>query len=302
MHFFDNTEIKEYSALAERALKDAFESARNRNKVSRIDRSVLTATKSRYLYAANHKSRVIWGRAISEQVARFFRHVDGIEHDQQIYLVTLVHSDCVTAISDTAPDIEHFKAYLRSGLQGHSYLGAIEPAYYSNVQAGIGAQVNRKRCIFWHIHVLLWGVSKRECRQLIKKLNLSGRYQPIIEGFRGAHRKLVAQGDLPTVTGYIFKPPGLGYRLGQTTREEYGRLETRLHQNTSPLRPGERINLFCAMSGLYLDRLALAGGEGVPLLAAAKKQALKASGYARMISDERNRKRRRPGGSCRSRI
>jgi hypothetical protein len=296
MHFFDNTEINEYSALADRALKDAFESARNRNKVSRIDRSVLTATKSRYLYAANHKSRVIWGKAISEQVAEFFCHGDGIEHDQRIYLVTLVHADCVTAISDTAPDIECFKKHLRHGLRGHSFLGAIEPAYYSNVQAGIGAQVNRKKCVFWHIHVFLWGVTARECRELINRLNLSGRYQPIIDGFKGAHRKLIKRGDLPAVTGYIFKPPGLGYRLGQTIREEYGRLETRLHQNTSPLRPGERINLFCAMSGLYLDGLALAGGEGVPLLAAAKKQALKVSGYARMMSDERARKRRRSGG------
>ncbi len=292
MEFFEKTEIKEYSSLADASLTSAFETARNRNNVSRGDRRLLNNSASRHLHAVNHKARVIWGRAVSQEIAEFFCP-DGTEHRERVYLVTLVHADCVTAISDRTPDIERFKAYLRHGLRGHSYLGAIEPAYYSNVQAGIGAQVNRKRCIFWHIHVLLWGVSTRECRRLINRLNRSGRYEPIIEGFRGAHRKLVAQGDLPTVTGYIFKPPGLGYRLGQTTREEYDRLETRLHQNTSPLRPGERINLFCAMSGLYLDRLALAGGEGVPLLAAARKQALKVSGYARTMSDERTLKRRR---------
>jgi hypothetical protein len=240
---------------------------------------------------------MIWGKAISDQIADCFCRDDGIEQDRRIYLVTLVHADCVTAISDTAPCIKGFLDYLRSGLRGYSYLGAIEPAYYSNVQAGIGARASQRKCVFWHLHVLLWGVTARECRQLVKKLNLSGRYQPIIQGFKGVHRKLIKHGDLPVVTGYIFKPPHLGYRLWQTSWEEYGRLATRLHQNTSLLRPGERINLFCAMSGLYLDRLALAGGEGVPLLAAARKQALKASGYTRMISDERIRKRRQSGRS-----
>jgi len=45
-------------------------------------------------------------------------------------------------------------------------------------------------------------------------------------------------------------------------------------QGKSPLRPGERITLFHTMKGHYLDQLAVAGGEGVGLLARAKRRAL----------------------------
>lgn len=295
MQFFERTEIETFSKLAEVGLSKAMEGARNRTKVSRGDQALTGNMASRYLPAVNHRARVIWGRALADAIGGKFCPDHGVNHNQPVYLVTLVHSDCATAISDTEPEVDRFKAHLRYGLRGCSYLGAIEPAYYSNVEVGIGATTRERRCIFWHLHVLLWGVTDHECRQLIKMLNRSGRYQPIVSEFKGAHRKLVQQGDLPAVVGYIFKPPGVAYRLWQTTAQKYDQPTFKMHQHTSPLRPGERVNLFCAMSGLYLDQLALAGGEGVSLLATAKKQALKVGGYNRLMSHERSEKRRRAG-------
>lgn len=293
MRFFKNTMIAEYSALADTALKEAFESVRHRSKVSHRAQRLTGNMASRYLHAVSHKARAIWGKSISAEIARFFCPDGELQHCQRIYLVTLVHSECVTAISDTQPDVERFKAYLRYGLRGYSYLGSVEPAYYTNVQVGIGAKIEDRQCIFWHLHVLLWGSSKQKCGRLIRKLNESGRYQPIIREFRGAHRKLVRQGDLPTVLGYIFKPPGVAYRLWQAERLRYDKPVRRLRQATSSLRPGERINLFNAMSDLYLDQLAVAGGEGVALLAAAKKTARRRSGYEKILAQERMDKRRR---------
>jgi hypothetical protein len=50
-----------------------------------------------------------------------------------------------------------------------------------------------------------------------------------------------------------------------------GEVKARFVQRKSKLRKGQRISLFHAMKGLHLDRMAVAGGEGVPMLARAKR-------------------------------
>jgi hypothetical protein len=53
-----------------------------------------------------------------------------------------------------------------------------------------------------------------------------------------------------------------------------GQALTSYMQGKSKLRPGERITLFHTMKNHYLDKLAVAGGDGVALLARAKRRAL----------------------------
>ena len=54
-----------------------------------------------------------------------------------------------------------------------------------------------------------------------------------------------------------------------------GEIVWRFKQRTSDLRPGERLTLLQLMKDMYLDRFALAGGEGAAILRRAKRRALR---------------------------
>jgi hypothetical protein len=94
------------------------------------------------------------------------------------------------------------------------------------------------------------------------------------------------QGDLPKVLGYLLKSPSVAYRVSRTDMQQPngdwlltddGEVKAKFFQHKAALRPGERIQLFHAMKNHYLDQLALAGGQGRPLLAEAKRLALSGS-------------------------
>jgi hypothetical protein len=81
----------------------------------------------------------------------------------------------------------------------------------------------------------------------------------------------------------MLKSPRSAYRLsrleekgpdGEVQTDISGQPLTSYMQGKSELRPGERISLFHALKDHYLDQLAVAGGEGVGLLARAKRRAL----------------------------
>ena len=77
--------------------------------------------------------------------------------------------------------------------------------------------------------------------------------------------------------GYMLKSPRKAYRLYRADRATAadGDVIQAFTQKKTPLRPGERITLFHQLKDQYLDRLALAGGEGVDILRRAKRQALR---------------------------
>ena len=75
----------------------------------------------------------------------------------------------------------------------------------------------------------------------------------------------------------MLKSPRKAYRLYRADRATAadGDVIQAFTQKKTPLRPGERITLFHQLKDQYLDRLALAGGEGVDILRRAKRQALR---------------------------
>jgi hypothetical protein len=291
MRFFKNTEIETYSWIANDLLKQAFETARNRNSVTIHDRRRIEQLNTEHLSAVNHQSRLTWGEATSQQLAGYFCFPGSVDHNQPVFFITLCDVGCATSVNNTNPDLARFKSHLRAGLRGLSYFGAVEPAYYTNVQKG--ARVKRKRCVFWHLHAQVWGITAQEFDQLVAKLEASGRYRAIAETLPGAHGVEIQQGDLPTMTGYIFKPPANSYRLSRLRFKHRGVPVVYFKQGKSPLRPGERVRLFLMMKDLCLDELALAGGDGVALLASAKKAAWAVSGFSRILAAERALKRMR---------
>jgi hypothetical protein len=151
------------------------------------------------------------------------------------------------------------------------------------VNLQVGVRFQGKRCLFWHLHAIVWGISRKKLRLSLKKQEALGRFVAIAQGFRGTHAKKVKQGDLPKVVGYMLKSPGVAYRVsrmdlkqpdGEPLVNGDGEVQAKYFQRKAKLRKGERINLFHAMKHLTLDQLAVAGGEGRKLLANAKRIAL----------------------------
>ena len=90
MTFFQQTKISIHERTSESNLRRAFQEARNRHTVSRGDPGLLHSSHRHQLLAVNRYSRVCFGRAVSDQLSRFFCFPDRVEHNQPIFLVTLV--------------------------------------------------------------------------------------------------------------------------------------------------------------------------------------------------------------------
>jgi hypothetical protein len=279
--FFIDTRITFYEQQNERRICEAFQEARNRKTVSRTDKALIKYRERDSLAAVNSFSRVIWAKALCGEIEQQLCFEESTDHKQDIFFVTLVDRSCATTMAGADINIDAIKRRLRYGLRGLSYLAIIEPAFYTNLKADPSFQ--RERRLYWHLHAIVWGTTKAKLRKLIRRLDKSGRYVPVVDGLKGAHAKAVTQGDLPAVVGYMLKSPGNTYRVFQVDRRgpngkllvtADGEIKARFIQRKGKLRKGQRISLFHAMKHLHLDRLAIAGGEGVPMLARAKRIAL----------------------------
>jgi hypothetical protein len=181
------------------------------------DKALIKYRECDSLAAVNPFSRVIWGKALCYEIEKRLCFEDSTDHKQDMFLVTLVDRSCATTMAGTDIDIEVIKQKLRYGLRGLSYLGIIEPAFYTNLKVDPSFQQERR--LYWHLHAVVWGITKAKLRKTIRHLNRSGRYVPVVHGLKGAHSKAITQGDLPKVTGYVLKTPANTYRVFQVDRK-----------------------------------------------------------------------------------
>ena len=140
-----------------------------------------------------------------------------------------------------------------------------------------GARIYGRRMVSWHAHLLAWGETKSAIRTRIETLNKDGILLPIADGLVAAHQKRIAKGKLADKIAYVLKGPRKAYRLykwEQVTPD--GEIILRFKQKKDDLRPGERLSLFRLLQELYLDQLALAGGEGAEILRRLKRRVLAA--------------------------
>jgi hypothetical protein len=221
------------------------------------------------LCPVNHHARLSWGRTVSEQFERRFSRPGEHHETEPTHLVTLCHTGCVTAVGDCVPDIGGFKRHLRSGLRGLSYYGCLEPAFYSGTTLGIN--VLARTFLSWHLHAIVWNTTDVANQERIRKLNQTGKFRPVADGLAGCDSRPIRVGELAPTLGYIMKPPASGYRVAKVADREGELVLVGYDQQDSALRPGERINLFHALKRLCLDRFAVAGGEGIELLANARR-------------------------------
>jgi hypothetical protein len=282
--FYSKTRIEYWQSREQSALRLAFQESRKRHSITRGDRERLKLGHRNDLLAVNSFSRRMWGEVVSDQLSKFFcGGGDGVTHNQDVYFVSLVDVTCARSPEDqlTDADQEFIKNRLRYGLRKFSFLGIVETAYYVNLQHGV--RYDGKRCMFWHLHALVWGVSRKKLKKHLRKLVKAGRYVAVADGLDATDIRKIKQGRLPGHVAYLVKSPCKAYRVsvrdradnsGQPITDADGVVLQQFKQGKSDLRHGDRIVLFHAMKHLYLDKLAVAGGEGAGILRAVKRIAL----------------------------
>jgi hypothetical protein len=243
----------------------------------RLQALQLLNSDARWMSAVSPRARVRWGELVCQEFSDHFSlGPDHPEPDQRLFLVTLCDRRCCTSHQEKNVDIPGFIRVLRRGLRGLSYFGMVEPAYYVNVCEG--ARIHGKRMVSWHVHLLAWGETQSAIRTRIDTLNNEGILLPIADGLAAAHQKRISKGKLASKICYILKAPRKAYRLYKHKQELItgdGEIVLRFKQKKMDLRPGERLTLFRLMKDLYLDQLALAGGEGAEILRRVKRRVLR---------------------------
>jgi hypothetical protein len=221
MTFYGNTRIEYWQARDRSLLRLAFEESRRRHTVTRGDRELVRGRFRHELLAVNSFSRRIWGEVTSDQLSMFFCDGgDGSGHKQDVLFVSLMDVTCARSPEDqlTEADLEFIKNRLRYGLRGFSYIGMIEPAYYVNLQQGV--RYDGKRCMFWHLHTLVWGISRKKLKKHLGKLAAAGWYSAIADGLDPTHTRKIKQGRLPAHVAYLLKSPSKAYRVSVRDRED----------------------------------------------------------------------------------
>jgi hypothetical protein len=284
MSLFSTSGYATQERLSGNRLKRAFVESRIARGITRRDRCLLYAGARKNLGAVNQFARVAWGKAFFSELEAFFELDDDNRHpDQPLFFVTLTDVSCTTSTDAGSIDINKFKRKLQSGLSGLSYVGMIEPGLYVNVAAG--TKWPGKKAVSWHLHAVCWGVSRKEIRQRFRRLNRAGRYQSLMGSQLGAHQKQIPDAFLKKYPErsfladklrYLLKVPKNAYRIYKTERVAAdGECVACFRQSKSELRHGDRITLFHLMKDLYLDELAVAGGEGTDVLRRIKKAVLR---------------------------
>jgi hypothetical protein len=143
--------------------------------------------------------------------------------------------------------------------------------YYNVIYDEIGKQ--RKNAVSWHWHFLVWGVTEEQLARHLAKIK--SRFTPIMPGLCAVHKKIIPRDQFGYKLWYVLKSPCKEYSIGKRRERDQETRANKFKQNSRKIRPGNRVRLYHLMHGMYLDQLALAGGEGRQLLQTIKYEALR---------------------------
>jgi hypothetical protein len=277
-NLFCSSGIQRQAFQHERELKHALQESRKRDTITWRDKQLLQCD-PQVLFPVNTASRLLWARVFCRELQEFFGlDADHPFPDQQLFFVTLTDITCCTTSDVTFIDIARFKQTLRKGLRGLSYIGMIEPALYVNIAPG--TCWSGKRAVSWHVHAICWAKNRKQMRKRIARLNKQGIYRSIMPGQRGAHQKEIPRKFLKDrdrtffadKIRYMLKSPCKAYRIYHAKNPRNGGVIS-FRQIKSDLRPGDHVDLFHLLKNLYLDQLAIGGGEGTSVLTRIKRVA-----------------------------
>lgn len=251
-------------------LKNALENgAEDRRAWKALD--IIRGVDSYLLLSVNSKAQIQWATIFSEAVFDFFGLADDeIYPKEPVFLVTLVDNSMITNSLAQELDTKKMKDSLGARLRGLNYIGMIEPAFYNTLYDKNGNPV--RNMVSWHGHFLVWGIKRRFLRRHIKRLNTHLR--AIMPQYKAAHWKEIEGNQFGHKLWYINKMPCKEYSVGKRRKPDEKTRKPRYKHNSRKIRPGTAVKLFHLMKPLYLDELALAGGEGKAILHEIKTKAL----------------------------
>lgn len=270
MSLFEDTQIVAAEEIACGKLLTAFETSHNRDLVNSSDEELVLDDAGAGLSAVCHSARAVWAHFVCEELERHFSYDSATgEINKKVFFFTLVDIGCARSLNEHKVDLRPIARKLRKGLRGYNFIGVIEPGLYSHINAEVKSPCGSS-CVSWHMHVLLWGISRKRAKRLVKRLNKSKKYIPLWPGQDGVFQRQVRKGEFPQALGYILKPAKSAYRLGR--RRESTDANPSFIQYRSKLRPGERLTLYLQMRHLSLPETWIAGGKGSALLGMVKRR------------------------------
>jgi hypothetical protein len=192
-------------------------------------------------------------------------------------------------------DLKSLQAWVRQTMEGLSYLGMVEAAFYSNVEVHTGPYTppeqsaraakgkasdrDKRQTVSWHVHLLVWGVTRAALKALVDEV--SAKEPSLIEGLPSADYRRIKSEHFESKILYMLKSTR-EYRVWPI-KEAVNDLETgeitsqrtgRFRQESRCLRGVDQVRVFGVMQERYLDRMMLGAGDGRNLLLSIRTAAL----------------------------
>jgi hypothetical protein len=228
-----------------------------------MDIQILRPSDAFYLPAVNSKARIKWATVFIQETFKFLRVADDENGPfEPVFLVTIADKSHLTTDQPQQIQLSRIKRKIGAGLKGLSYIGMIEPGYYNVIYDELGNK--RKNVVSWHGHFLVWGVTKKQLAKHLKAIKPD--FTPIMAGLCAVHKKRIPRDQFGYKLWYILRSSCKEYSIGQRRECDKKTGAARLKQNSRKIRPGTRVKLFHLMREMYLNQLAMAGGEGSELL------------------------------------
>jgi hypothetical protein len=231
-----------------------------------------------YLFANNPEARVCFAKACLDTLAAFFEITPDADcANRAVYHVTLAPRRFCCPLGKAADtNLRPLQAWVRQMMQGHSYIGMVEAAYYSNWDLEPGG---KDKTVSWHVHLLVWGASRASLKTLVDEIN--ERHDSLIPFLRAADYRKIPSSLLIDKALYMLKSPQ-EYRVWLGKREvvdpDTGEIvlqpSGRYRQRSRPLRPIDQVRVYRFMRDRYLDHMMVGGGTGSELLKAIRRKAL----------------------------
>lgn len=179
---------------------------------------------------------------------------------QPVFFITVIDrrlvTDSTSGLRVTPEVLEAAREVYVNVLSGLDYIGMIEPALYVSMNRTHDFQ----RCLVVHCHVLAWGTSEAELQER-RETRAKGMkaFLPYASAFDFAK---VDRRDLHQMLWYVFKLPNQQYQLHRRSSGSFKQFDRKINGVNA-------VRVFHAMRRLSLADLALAGGQGINLMASA---------------------------------
>jgi len=235
--------------------------------VSIAIREMLELRSSSDLNSVNLISRIQVGICISEKLRSNFQ-AHGVEEAYFVTLISGMHG--VRASDRNGHVVAAQKAWIASILEGFSYVGMIEPAYYPAVSF---VPPGNQDWISWHAHIIVWDTSAAALKALKEIVN--GSEDSFRPGGKVFHYRKAPPSGIEAEVAYMCKSPRSEHYtypvkrmiLDPTTRKRTSTPTGTFKQNKRQLRTGKLVIVLSALEDKSIEDLCVSGGAGCEIAA-----------------------------------